>query len=60
MTKPVIIYKVILQQPVKKYFVDSLKYLAAVAVNFAVLSGIKTVVMPEVTVISFGVMFVIV
>ena len=59
-TKPVIIYKVILQQPVKKYFVDSLKYLAAVAVNFAVLSGIKTVVMPEVTVISFGVMFVIV
>ena len=59
-TKPVIIYKVILHQPVKKYFVDSLKYLAAVAANFAVLSGIKAVVMPEVTFVSFGVMFVII
>ncbi len=59
-TKPVIIYKVILQQPVKKYFVDSLKYLAAVAANFAVLAGIRTLVMREVTVASFGVMFVII
>ncbi len=59
-TKPVIIYKVILQQPVKKYFVDSLKYLAAVAANFAVLAGIRTLVMPEVTFVSFGVMFVII
>ncbi len=59
-TKPVIIYKVILQQPVKEYFVDSLKYLAAVAANFGVLSGIKMLVMGEVTVASFGVMFVII
>ena len=59
-TKPVIIYRVILQQPVKKYFVDSLKYLAAVAVNFGALAGIRALVMPQVTVVSFGAMFVII
>ena len=35
-------------------------YLAAVAANFAVLAGIRTLVMQEVTVASFGVMFVII
>lgn len=58
-TKPVIIYKAILQKPVKGYFVDSVKYLAVLLVLFGILSGVKQLVMQEITIISFAVMFVI-
>ncbi len=59
-TKPVIIYRVILEQPVKGYFVDSAKYMAALAALFGALMGIKSLVMPVVSVGSFAVMFVII
>ena len=59
-TKPVIIYRVILDQPVKEYFMDSAKYMVALAALFGVLSWIKRLVMPLVGIGSFAVMFVII
>ena len=59
-TKPVIIYRVILDQPVKGYFVDSLKYIVVIVANFGLLTGIRRLVMPQVTVSGFGVMFIII
>ena len=59
-TKPVIIYRVILKQPVGGYFWDSGKYMAALGALFAVLSWIKRLVMPTVGIGSFAVMFVII
>ena len=59
-TKPVIIYRVILDQPVKEYFLDSAKYMVALAALFGVLSWIKRLVMPLVGIGSFAVMFVII
>lgn len=58
-TKPVIIYKVILDRPVKQYFWDSLKYLVVVLGLFAALSAVKSYIMPQITILSFAVMFVI-
>lgn len=58
-TKPFIIYRVILEQPVKGYFVDSLKFLAALMVIWGVLTVIKAAIMTEVTFISFAAIFVI-
>ena len=59
-TKPVIIYKVILNQPVKRYFLDSVKYLLVMIAVYGLLSVIRKVVMQEVTMLSFAVMFVII
>lgn len=59
-TKPVIIYKVILDKPVREYFIDSVKYIILLFALFLLLSLIKYVVMPSVTVVSFGLMFVII
>ena len=59
-TKPFIIYKVCFDKNVKSYFIDSIKYLAVLAGILAILSGIKTIIMPGVTIISFVVMFVII
>lgn len=59
-TKPVIIYRVILEQPVKEYFVDFVKFICVLTAMFAVLEGIKHMVMPEVTIWGFAVMFVII
>lgn len=59
-TKPVIIYKIILDKPVKGYFHDFIKYIAVVATVFALLAGIKTLVMTEITLLSFAEMFVII
>ncbi len=58
-TKPVIIYRVILQKPVKGYFFDSIRYLAVLLVLFGILSGVKQFVMQEITIGSFVIMFVI-
>ncbi len=60
LTKPFIIYKVCFDKNVKAYFLDSVRYLAALAGILVILSGIKRVVMPEVTMISFAVMFLII
>lgn len=59
-TKPVIIYRVILKKEVKEYFTDSLKHVLVMAGVFAVLLGIKRIVMPQVTISGFVVMFVII
>lgn len=59
-TKPVIIYKVILDRPVKGYFLDFIKYIVVIAAMFALLAGIRTLVMTEITLLSFAEMFVII
>lgn len=59
-TKPVIIYKVILDKPVKGYFMDSIKYIFVIAIVFGLLSVIKKLVMPEITIFTFAAMFVII
>lgn len=59
-TKPFIIYRVILHQPVKAYFADSIKYLAVLAAIAALLLFVKDKVMTEVSFVSFGIMFVMV
>lgn len=59
-TKPFIIYRVILEKPVRQYFTDSVKYLLTLTAILALLSGIKTILMPRVTVITFGIMFLVI
>lgn len=59
-TKPFIIYRVILEKPVGQYFTDSVKYLLTLTAILALLSGIKTILMPRVTVITFGIMFLVI
>lgn len=58
-TKPVIIYRVILEKPVKEYFVDFFKFILVLAAVFILLFGIKELLMKEVTIVSFAVMFVV-
>ena len=59
-TKPIIIYKVILNRPVKGYFIDFVKYAAVTAALFVLLTCIKNFVMPEITIASFAAMFFII
>ncbi len=59
-TKPIIIYRDILDKPVQKYFKDSVKYLAVVVVMFTLLAWIKPYIMPQTTIPSFAVMFVVI
>lgn len=59
-TKPFIIYRVILEKPVGQYFADSVKYLLTLTAILALLSAVKTIVMPRVTVITFGIMFLVI
>lgn len=58
-TKPFIIYKVCFDKSVKAYFLDSVRYLAALGGILVILAGVKRAVMPEVTMVSFAVMFLI-
>ncbi len=57
-TKPFIIYKVCFGRSAKLYFLDSVKYMAVLLVILAALSGIKGLIMPQATVLSFILMFV--
>ncbi len=59
-TKPFIIYKVCFDRKAKSYFLDSVKYLAVVIGILVVLLGIRKVIMPEVTIVSFAIMFLII
>lgn len=59
-TKPFIIYKVCFEKSVKTYFLDSVKYLAVLGGILVLLTGIKQFVMPQVTVLSFVVMFIVI
>lgn len=57
-TKPIIIYRDILNKPVKEYYVESAKYIIAMIGIFGILSVIKRLIMPEVTILTFIFMFV--
>ena len=59
-TKPFIIYKVCFEKSVKTYFLDSVKYLAVLGGILVLLTGIKQFIMPQVTVLSFIVMFMVI
>ena len=59
-TKPLIIYKVCFEKSVKTYFLDSVKYLAVLFGILVLLTGIKQFIMPQVTVLSFIVMFIVI
>lgn len=59
-TKPFIIYKVILDRPVKGYFLDFVKYVVVISAVYALLTGIRKLIMTEITIVSFAVMFVII
>ena len=59
-TKPFIIYKVILERPVKGYFLDFVKYVAVIAAVYVLLTGIGKLIMTEITISSFAVMFVMI
>ena len=59
-TKPFIIYKVCFEKSVKTYFLDSVKYLAVLFGILVLLTGTKQFVMPQVTVLSFVVMFIVI
>lgn len=57
-TKPYIIYKHILQKPVKEYYMDSLKYLSVLIVSVLAAVVLKHYLMNTVTYVSFAIMFV--
>lgn len=59
-TKPFIIYKVCFEKSVKTYFLDSVKYLAVLGGILVLLTGTKQFVMPQVTVLSFILMFIVI
>lgn len=59
-TKPCIIYRVCFDKDVKSYFLDSAKYLAVLAGILVFLSGLKRMIMPEVTIFSFAWMFAVI
>ena len=59
-TKPIIIYRVILERPVKGYFFDFIKYVTLIGAVFILLTGIKSLVMTQITLASFAVMFLII
>ena len=50
----------ILRKPVKGYFLDSGKYVLTIAAVYGFLSMLKNVIMPEVTIVTFAVMFVMI
>lgn len=59
-TKPFIIYKVCFEKSVKTYFLDSVKYLAVLFGILVLLTGIRQFVMPQVTILSFMLMFIMI
>ncbi len=59
-TKPFIIYKACFDRDARAYFVDSVKYLTVILGVLAVLAGVKSVVLQEITVWGFAGMFVLV
>ena len=59
-TKPIIIYRVCFEIRAKDYFLDSMKFLAVLGGTFAILYGIRKVLMPQISILSFGIMFVVI
>lgn len=59
-TKPFIVYKYCFHRSAKGYFIDSFKYILVMMLELAILLPIRTLVMKNVTIMSFIIMFVIV
>lgn len=59
-TKPVIIYRVCFDRDAKSYFYDSVKYIAVIGVVLAILIPLQSVIMPQVTMLKFACMVVII
>lgn len=59
-TKPFIIYKVCFDRSVKSYFMESVKQLIVLVGILAILFGIRNVIMPQVTIVTFILMFVVI
>lgn len=59
-TKPVIIYRVCFERRSTDYFVDSARFLLVIGVALAVLYGVRSLLMPEITILSFALMFVVI
>ena len=59
-TKPYIIYKHILQKPVKEYYLDSVKYFAVMLGTIMIFMYLKKLLMTEVTYITFALMFIVI
>lgn len=58
-TKPIIIYHVILDRKAGEYFRDSVKYCLLLVVQYGIFYGISGIIMKEITILTFLVMFVI-
>ena len=59
-TKPFIVYKYCFHRSAKGYFIDSFKYILVMGLELAILIPIKTIVMRNITIVSFIIMFVLV
>ena len=59
-TKPVIIYKVCFDKKADSYFVDSVKYILVICVTLAILIPLQNAIMPQVTILKFALMVVII
>ena len=57
--EPIIVYKYCFNKGTKGYFIDSLKYLLVMLLELAILLPIRSVVMRNVTLLSFVIMFVL-
>ena len=59
-TKPIIIYHVILDRKAGEYFRDSVKYCLLLVVQYGIFYGISGIIMKEITILTFLVMFAII
>ena len=59
-TKPFIVYKYCFHRSAKGYFIDSFKYILVMGLELAILIPIKAIVMKNITIASFVIMFVLV
>lgn len=59
-TKPIVIYKVCFHRSAKSYFMDSFRYLTVIGVTLAILIPLQNMLMPQVTIVKFVMMMVII
>ena len=59
-TKPIIIYHVILDRKAGEYFRDSVRYCLLLVIQYGIFYGISRFVMKDITILTFLVMFVII
>ena len=59
-TKPIIIYRVCFEKSAFSYFQESIKYLLVIGAALAVLIPLQNLLMPQVTIVKFALMIVII